>query len=50
MSFAMNSGFSTKRRCGTLGGFILALLVLALGAIAVADTVVSSGETGLNNS
>jgi hypothetical protein len=36
MSFAMNSGFSTKRRCGT-GGFILALLVLALGAIAAAD-------------
>jgi septal ring factor EnvC (AmiA/AmiB activator) len=37
MSFTMNSGFSTKRRHGTLGGFILALLVLAFGAIAAAN-------------
>jgi len=37
MSLTMNSGFSTKRLRGALGGFILALLVLAFGAIAAAD-------------
>jgi hypothetical protein len=36
MSFEMNSGSSTQRRCGTLGALVLALSIPVLGRIAAA--------------